>query len=191
MTICPAMVSMSETMWVERITIRSSASVWIKLRNRTRSRGASPAVGSSRISCFGSFSMATAMPTRWGIPRRTSSSFRLQHLQVPLFPAGGQCGRPPPASGCTGGRRHTGGIAGACSWDSTRTAGGDTPAGPGIPPPQGLDVLPLPQDLSLGWEQQGSEHLDEGGLARPIGGQQTVDAGVKVREMSPKAVNLP
>ncbi|CAN3974911.1 Mor transcription activator domain-containing protein, partial [Dysosmobacter welbionis] len=68
MTICPAMVSMSETMWVERITIRSSASVWIKLRNRTRSRGSSPAVGSSRISSFGSFSMATAMPTRWSIP---------------------------------------------------------------------------------------------------------------------------
>ena len=57
--------------------------------------------------------------------------------------------------------------------------------------PQDLDVLPLPQDLSLGWEQQGSEHLDEGGLARPIGGQQAIDAGVKVREMSPKAVNLP
>ena len=43
--------------------------------------------------------------------------------------------------------------------------------------PQGPDVFSLPQDLSLGGEQQGGEHLDEGGLARPIGCQQTVDAG--------------
>ena len=39
MMICPAIVSISDTICVDKITILSLASAWIRLRNRTRSPG--------------------------------------------------------------------------------------------------------------------------------------------------------
>jgi len=63
-----ATASTSDTMWVDRITMRSPASVPSRLRKRSRSSGSSPTVGSSTISTAGSFSSAWAIPTRWRIP---------------------------------------------------------------------------------------------------------------------------
>ena len=48
-----AVDSTSETMWVERITIRWPRISESRLRNRTRSSGSRPAVGSSTISKLG------------------------------------------------------------------------------------------------------------------------------------------
>ncbi len=63
-----AMDSTSDTMWVERITIRLLEKALIRLRKRTRSLGSSPVVGSSRINIRGSFSMAWAIPSRCFMP---------------------------------------------------------------------------------------------------------------------------
>ena len=63
-----AIYSISETIWVDNNTNLSSASSLIRFRNRIRSLGSSPAVGSSRIKILGSFNIACAMPTLRFIP---------------------------------------------------------------------------------------------------------------------------
>ena len=58
----------SSTMCVESSTTLRSPSALSRLRNRTRSAGSSPAVGSSTMSSRGAPSRATATPKRWRMP---------------------------------------------------------------------------------------------------------------------------
>ena len=60
---------------VERITILSPAYSESKLRNRTRSFGSSPAVGSSKIKIPGLFNNACAIPTLCFIPPENVFTF--------------------------------------------------------------------------------------------------------------------
>src|SRR5690242_16118453 len=78
MAMSVATASTSETMCVERITMRSPASSESKLRKRTRSSGSSPAVGSSAMSSCGSFKSACAMPMRCFMPPEKPPSGRLR-----------------------------------------------------------------------------------------------------------------
>ena len=71
-----AVASTSETMCVDRITMRWPESSDSKLRNRTRSSGSRPAVGSSTISSCGSLSRACAIPTRCFMPPEKPPSGR-------------------------------------------------------------------------------------------------------------------
>ena len=67
-TILSAMVSISETICDDKITIASFAKSAIKFLKRTRSSGSKPTVGSSKMITFGLFNKACAMPTRCFIP---------------------------------------------------------------------------------------------------------------------------
>ncbi len=60
--ISPAMYSTSETMWVDKITSRSSASSLMRFRKRMRSLGSRPAVGSSRMRTLGSLAWPGRCP---------------------------------------------------------------------------------------------------------------------------------
>ena len=63
-----AIYSISETMWVDNSTRRSSDSSLMRLRKRILSFGSSPAVGSSSTRIFGLFSIACAIPALRFIP---------------------------------------------------------------------------------------------------------------------------
>lgn len=78
-----AMYSTSETMCVDSRTTLSAAKLAMRLRNRTRSFGSRPAVGSSSTRTSGSLSTAWAIPRRCFMP---PENVRMRRRSSPASP---------------------------------------------------------------------------------------------------------